>query len=810
MTQTLSVRAIQIEQALYGECRGAHSLLASSGDDAVSTAIVQRLDLPDTAPANVEWSPFLRGFPYQDRYVLSRTFHDTGASRSGMVFSHALLAPLDELVETSDLQPLLKLLATSNEQRPDASTVRLHCTATPIPQAIDLIDVAEALGARRTLPVVRLGHAGFEDLVVALWANLPQEIRRGFVFRLSFGPRDLVEQPMPALVCTPPGMAAGWSEYPVIRAATLHGPGSLAAAILSGHENATPLIEFMQQLDVMPATLPDLRLAEQAYLLHIGEATLERRVGVMRLVEKLSPNSDAGSDGKDLLVRRLCNALSGAAAEEILRLRNLQLSAFPAPTRVWTTLDGWMARNGYARDQDVDMVSVLEDATTSHAAVQDWQGAIRNGLAVAARSAQSSFPRAFWRWAKIRPEIVTAVFPHVPAEAGVEERLASAAPRTLHEAAARTLEPLALSRGWLRLHGTVLSASASASDAARRQVAVDTNPSFFEGLRAALRSAKPAELVGCALQIEDPRMPRLAGEAVARDPGLLAGLDLTPNPVQAIWREALAIESESWQGPTDPAAAFHSILDRRLDGGESDPMLLERLSDTPVADLGTYPRRPEIWSRIRDRTRHNLLTATANGWLKNAAGVGVPFVPEHDLESALLDADELDRTLERLIPDRVGTAVRIVTALSRYHQQRFLQLLGKLTSRTASLPTPDAEGIGRWYWNVDGRMRLRTCWVSSSPASGTSSLRSAPAATCSIGGNALFSGWYRSPSPRSGRLSRNWLPNSIPAVQTKTDCGSAQVGKMPTCQPAETGGRDGGTPYEKCAMEKDRLPPHYW
>ena len=686
---------MQIEQALYGECRGGHSLLASSGDDAVSTAIVQRLDLPDTAPPNVEWSPFLRGFPYQDRYVLSRTFHDTAASRGGMVFSHALLAPLNELVETLDLRPLLKLLATSDELRPDATTVRLSCIETAVPQAIDLIDAAEALGAKGKLPVVRLGHIGFDDLIVALWAHLPPEIRRGFVFRLSFGPRDLVEQPLPALVCTPGAMVAGWSEYPVLRAATLHEPSSLAAAVLSGHETAAPLIEFMRQMDVKPASFPDLRLAEQAYLLHIAEPTLERRVGVMRLIAKLSPDSDTGTDGKDLLLRRLCDALSGAAAEELLRLRNLELVAFPARTRVWKALEAWVARNGYTRDQDVHMLSVLADATTSHAAVQDWRGAIRNGLVVAARSVKSSFPNAFWRWTKIRPKIIAALFPHVPADAEVERRLAAAAPRILDEAVAGILESLALSRGWLRLHGTVLSASASASNAARRQVAVDTDPSFFEGLRAALRNAKPAELVGCALQIEDPRMPRLAGEAVAKDPTLLAGLDLTPTPAQAIWREALAIEPESWQGPTDPMASFHSILDRLLETGEADPTLVARLSDTPVADLGTYPRRPAIWSRVEDGARHNLLTATASRWLENAASTGVTFVPEHDLETALLHADELDRRLDALIPDRVGTAVRLVTALSRYDQQRFLQLLGKSTSRTRSLPTPDAEAIGR-------------------------------------------------------------------------------------------------------------------
>ena len=721
---------MQIEQALYGECRGGHSLLASSGDDAVSTAIVQRLDLPDTAPANVEWSPFVRGFPYQDRYVLSRTFLDRGASRGGMVFSHTLLAPLDELVETPDLRPLLKLLATSGELRPDAITVRLPCTEAVIPEAIDLLDAAEALGATGRLPIVRLGHVGFDDLVVALWAHLPAEIRRGFVFRLSFGPRDLVDEPMPALVCTPRAMAAAWSEYPVIQGATLHDPGSLAAAILSGHENATPLIEFMQQMDVKPATFPDLRLAEQAYLLHIGEPTLERRVGVVRLVEKLSRYSDTGTDGKDLLIRRLCDALGGAAAEELLRLRNLQLSTFPAPARVWNALEAWVARNGYVRDQDVDLLSVLADAKTCHAAVQNWRGAICNGLAVAARSAKSSFPKAFWRWTRIRPEITTAVFSHVPAEAEVEERLATAAPRTLDEALAGTLESLALARNWLLFHGTVLSASASASDAARRQVAVDTDPAFFEGLRAALRNARPAELVGCALHIEDARMPRLAGEAVAKDPALLAGLDLRAAPAQAIWREALTIEPESWRGPTDPAASFHSILDRHLGNGEADPMLLERLSNTPIADLGTYPRRPEIWSRVEDGVRHNLLTATANGWLENAASTGVTFVPEDDLETALLHGDELDRRLDALIPDRVGTAVRLVSALSRYDQQRFLQLLRKSTSRTTSLPTSEAEGIGRLV--LERRWENAAAYLMGQFRSGRRDLKPALRACCDM------------------------------------------------------------------------------
>ena len=685
---------MRIEQALYGEHRGGHSLLASSGDEDVSAAIVQHLDLPDAAPPGVEWSPFLGGFPYQGRYVLSRTFRDTGASRSGMVFSHALLARLDEIVDTPDLRPLLKLFASSDRQRPNVTTVELVPTETPLPHSDELIGAAEALVTNGRLPVVRLGHIGFDDLVVALWARLLPEVRRGFVFRLSFDPRDLVETPMPALVCTPSPMAARWSDYPMVQSVASREPASLAAAILSGHKKAAPLLEFMQETGSQPPTFRDLRLAEQAYVLNIGEPTVERRVGALRLIEKLSPEPDAGEDGKNVLVRQLCELVPAAGAEDILLLRNLQLSGFPSPSWVWKAVETWAAKNGYRQDQDVAMLSVLEDATSSTAAVEQWRTAVLHGFATAAGSPKSCFFAAFWRWLQIRPETVATLFHYVPAEAKIEEQLVAVTPPKLGETAAMALATPALSRGWFRLYGAVLSASCFPSDAARRQVAVDTDPSVLVGLRAALRNATAAEVVECGLEIDDPRMPKLAGEVVAKKPKLLVGVDITGLKAQAIWREALAINPVSWQGPADPAAAFHLILDRLLDDGEADPSLIARLSDTPVADLRTYPRRPEVWSRLRSVSFNNLIAATTNGWIREASSTEVPFVPEDTLQSAILESDDLDPALDALIPDRISTIVGIVVALDGYDEQRFLRLLANMVLRTISLTVSDAEGIG--------------------------------------------------------------------------------------------------------------------
>lgn len=686
---------MQIEQALYGEYRGAHSLLAASGDDEVSVEIVQRLDLPDTAPPGVEWSPFLRGFPYRDRYVLSRTFRDTGASRGGMVFSHALLARLDEIVETADLRPLLELFATSDRQRPDVATVEVVRTEVQLPYASDLMGVAEALGTNGRLSVVRLGHIGFDALVVALWARLLPGIRRGFAFRLSFDPRDLVETPVPALVCTPQSMAVRWSDYPVVRSATSREPTSLATAILSGHGNAAPLLTFMQELGLKPATFHDLRLAEKAYLLNIGEPTLDRRIGAVRLIETLSPDSRAGEEGKKVIVRRLCDLVPAARAEEVLLLRNLQLSGFPSPSRVWETLKTWATKNSFPQDQDVDMLSVLADATTSTAAVQEWRTAVLDGLAVAADSRKSFFSDAFWRWLQVRPEIVAAFFQRIPAKAGVEERLVVAMPPKLKKSAAETLAVLALSRGWFVMHGAVMSAVCDPLGALRRQVAVDADEANVEGLKAALRRAMPSEIVECALEIDDPRVPQLAAEVVAKKPEMLAGVDISGLNAQAIWREALTIDANSWRGPANPATAFHTMLDGLLDKGEADPTLIDLLSSTPLANLGSYPRRPEVWSHIAGVSRRNLLVATANGWLRSASSTEVPFVPEDTLQSAILENDEFDATLDELMPDRIGAVVGIVSVLDGYDERRFLGLIEDMTLRTSSLTRADAEAIGR-------------------------------------------------------------------------------------------------------------------
>ena len=690
---------MRIEQAFYGETGGGHGLLKASRNDEVSRRIVQRLDLPDAAPQGVTWWPFLRGFPYRDQYVLCRTFLDRRAPRGGMVFSHALIVSLDEIVRISSLGGLLEFLAIDERARPAAEAIDFAVVEEQPPDADDLMDAAEAFASSAGLPIVRAGHAGFDQLVVAIWGRLLPEMRRNFAFRLSFSPNDLVEEPAPALICTPHAMLGRWTNYQVIGSGNSSQPTSLVSALLSGRGNAEPLLEFMCGIGAKPATFTELRLLDQACRMWKEKSRPESGIGVVRLVGRLSPNSDVGCDLKEIIIRRLQAVISGASIEQILLIRNLQLSAFPSPDQVWQTLENSVAENTYSQDQDHHLLTALEDIA-SDGAVSEWQVAFQDGLSAAARSRKSNFHTAFWRWIQRCPEFVDAVLNQVVAESDVERRLAEAAPRNITQDIAEALLLLARSRRWLRIHGAVLSAVCNPLDAARQQINVDTDLSSMESVRISLRNATPEEVLNCALEIGDPRTILLAGETVANNPKLLGKIvDFGDMNAQAVWREALAIDSEAWQGPVNPAVAFHAVLDCLLDGGETDLCLINQLSLTPIADLGSYPRRTEMWMRVDGTVLDNFLVATARGWLKHASSGRVPFGPEALLQCAILAADEFEPTLNELIPGRLGTVVRVVAALDDYEEERFRRLTHEVLACSSLLSAPDAEAIGRLIRN---------------------------------------------------------------------------------------------------------------
>ncbi|GLW98194.1 effector-associated domain EAD1-containing protein [Microtetraspora sp. NBRC 16547] len=688
-----------VEQALFGEVHGGHGLRAAGGN--IPADLAPRLDLPDTAPRGVRWQPFLRGFPRGDLYVLARTFPDPRADRSGMVLTHALMAPLEELIATPDLRPLIAALIVAPA---DLRTLEVGPGTALPPEAPDLAQAAAALTTHGNGPIVRAEIDGFDDLVASLWGRLWPEIRRTFAFRLSFGPTDLVETPQPALICTPPELVSRWNGHRLISPESPVA-SSPAATLLCGRPEGDVLRVFGEEIGAALKSFGDLALLESTYLFSTSEPEIFNNVlAAVRLTQRLSPDPDHGSAGKTRLLSRLVGQIREASAAEALTLRNLNLTGFAEARPVWTALSEWLVTNSFPATQDESFRVMVANMANPSQSVPDWRIAILNGLSTAARTTER-LAFAFWRWSTADPTIVRPLCETARADDAFEDFLVETAPDDLATAAAREILDFARERQLHRLHGVTASAAFSPVEAARMQVAVEPPPAVA-GLRLALRNAAPAEVIGCAVDIGDSRIIDMAAKAVAATPELLTCVDLSEPTARAIWTASLGQNPDAWRGPIDPRATFETILLDLLDGRAVEADLINHLSLTPLADLSRFTRRVELWPQLRDPARTQLLRATASGWLTHAPQE--ISVPEAELQVALRGNPELDKLLDQLD----GEAVRIMAMLADFEEHRFLLWLHRATTRIHEFSTSDSVAIGhlvrdrRWKPSADELLRM--------------------------------------------------------------------------------------------------------
>lgn len=684
---------MRVEQAIYGEVRGGHSLRKTTGQDKIANEIASRLDLPDTAPPGIIWSPFLSGFPYKNQYIIARTFYDPSATRGGMVLTHALIIPLEEIASLVELKTLFELLIMTPKVPDPLISLEIEIPRKKSNIKVDFISVAEALVSRGKGPIIMTDPKWFEDTITALWSHIWPSLRSKFSFRLSFGPHDIVENPIPQIVYTPVSLTTRWMGYRVVnRSQTAE--ISPSAAILIGSENAEPVLRFAEDIGAKMDSFVDLPILKSAYeICSIPKPKFHQCVSALRLVQTLSPNINIGRKIKDELVNIICGQLENAKCSEVKLLRNLDLKGFPKGDTVWEKLNSWMTSNEFRQVDDEELLNIIDDALSSSTAIESWRNAIIDGVNYISKISKSSFPNAFWRWAHIRPVTLSKLFHHLPKDHDFEEMLSAAVPQRVEFKASEAVKNISLSNNWLYLHGTTLSASYSASDAVHLQLSVDKISSYLDGVRASLRNATPEVLFNIAVELNEPRISIIAGEVVAKKPQLLKDIKFRTESAQTIWGHALGIDPSLWMAPSNPEMAFIDILENLFIDKYVNVDLIIKLSRTPAANISKYSRCAEVWTHLTEPILSCVLETTVDGWL-NEASSGNIITPDPYLESEIIKKIDSNNTLISLAKRDLKVLIRIISALPTFEESRFISWLAQFNSRHQFISLNDAESLG--------------------------------------------------------------------------------------------------------------------
>jgi hypothetical protein len=644
-------------------------------------------------PGIQAWSPFVRGFPIDDHYVLARTFLDSSASRGGMVLTHALIASLDDMCEVGSLATLFRCLAPSGTDCPAlVATLELDTASGIYAPATDLIGTANALTDQGLAPVVRLGVEGFEHLVDSLWRILWPALRRTFAFRLSFGPNDVVEQPTPALVCTPEQIQARWTKHRIVKPDD-QTPDSESAGLLCGQRDVQPILALAQDLGLEIQTLRDLSRLERLHALLSGGKSFDDLLAAIRLADGLANQPTLGASIKDKLIGRFTAMIPGAGCKQLLLMRNLTLSGFANTRSLWSAVELLVSNLGFAPADDSDLVEMVTASVDENLALPPWRAAVAAGLSTAARRDESAISQAIWRWAERSQDAFAAAVGTLPADAAVEQRLAGAVPRKLHVTTpAALLSPL-LKKRWLTAYGAALAGTLPPLDATGQQLKVDKDPGHSAGLRSALRYASPPQTLECALVHKDLRLVGLCADLVIAHPQILSNIRCDDITEQMVWGAAIGKNSSLWNAPSNAIGVRDTVLAKLAEGRPVDTGLLAALAQTPLADLSTTPERARLWLLLPASQRNHYLQATATGWLDIAGRGAVMTPPEAELEYAIMSSSSLQSVLERSSVT-VDAHLAIVSALPSFPEDVFITWLNNLLRSTRILSHTDSERLG--------------------------------------------------------------------------------------------------------------------
>lgn len=694
---------IKIRQAIYGEKNNAHQLLAHTGQPAPIYEEIKRFtDLPMQLPQGTEWEPYLTGLPYNDIYLLCKTFPDPSANRRGMVHTHVLLADLEQLILVNNLDPILHLLPRILDKGNSIGTVELELEKASTP---NVTDPGQFLGVARqlledgsdSLPVLWAGPNSFLQLISTIWANATPSIRKEFSFGTSFVPDDLRDRDF-TVVNAIVSNERKWSSRKLI-GATTDSAAIAAEAFVLGLQGGAPIEELITRLGIDEVrSFRQLRLMSSlsAYLQKIdagSTVSISELLSVLRLLEALSPSELHAGDLKKSAASTLSGRLADSSANELIRMRNMSLNAFRTSrvlirNALVTWIKSFSAGDASARASAVQVIrSVIADSAGI------LLESVREFLSDGSNS--PSLAKLTWELWLGDDENFKAVSELIPKMVQLENDFVASTPTNLNKDLAEKLVAWSLERKWFALHFSICWAYLSPREAIEKQNSI-TNQKFKRSwIESMVARVDPNSIVKAIEESGEFELTGLATDLGSQDVAAFKGLDIAKPITQEILTRVLS-RGENLSDEKFIGRILRSALDLVASGGHVNDSLIVELSKTGSANIVEYPRRANIWDKLPGDAYENFISATGQGWLSKFARSDSDELPiERELESVVCKSSVLRDFLLGSEGKAASILVRFYRRFDNLNQDRFEGDLIAIQGNNRKINYIDSVSIGK-------------------------------------------------------------------------------------------------------------------
>ncbi len=658
-----------VHQALYGDKDGSYSLLDSSLDAATAKIICNVTDLLDRPSIGVLTEAIYRGFAFNDYYLFIKTFPDTDSGvRSGRVLSHVLVVNLTDLELCDDLSLLFSTFIKTANKSHKVKLINYVNDQRQLPEKIES-------GTRAALVVNEFvdndyiawtGVEGYLDALQSLWYGFPTSLRCRLKIGAAFDPRKLNEDS----ICFHYILEAyeeKWrgSACTVISKNSFGIIESTAASYLAGdRQNASNFYLTLDKFQICIESLEDLNylvILFNAYS-NLDNTEISNLVTLCDLISIYCSNKSMAKNEKINVIDALIKRIEFASPAELLILNNPNWTGFDGISKVLKEAISnrfmcFISQNSIQGPVFALILSALQ----SKASNPWWIDGIIEPLKAAFENWQHAYADSIWQWLQVDHNVLDRLEKLIPNSREVEESLVDTW-FVSGEDLANELQVFSRDRNWYDLHALSILCLYSAEECILKQLDIDLDFCHINAIEVIANEIDCEAFLSIALEIEDPRLSKLAALKIKSKPVLLNGFKESNSNWINICLECCKLGLEIWNYIGIKVGFIYRMFDEVNSGLTLSFNIYSSLVNAGFNDLSEYPNRKMLWNKFNFDTKALFLNNTAIGCIILVDQEMIDISSLETLEPEIFNAINNDGFIEQIISaNSFSTAIKIET-----------------------------------------------------------------------------------------------------------------------------------------------------
>lgn len=602
-----------------------HGMIATSLENNDLTQELSSFTDRPGSTYGLDMPTYYSGKKIGEYFIFTKTYQDSFSSRPGMVFTHALIFNIKDIINISNISFVFELFSKDIPDLAKRSTeLNIIKYKYSVPQANSFkytkymqATIQSLLSDR--LPIIFSGEeSNFIQLLQIIWRGAPPPIRGKIKFQIGFSSNDMQHGNDFTIIYVHKNFLDKWATFSIIKDDEKDEVKweSDGERLLLGDIEVNEFYFFIKELDIHLDSFKLITIVYRAYNYYkrLKNCSINESLQLVRTIAKVSPSINT-SNIKSEIINRLTFLLQTATENEIKGLRNIDFSLFvEGQNKIENSIEKYLKNqfNGVNINYG-NFASFLCEIFEEKEDIGWWHNIIINKISFIIKGVSNY--SVVWKLFLSNYRLLKFFEPCIDTSYDQEKQLLVTYPPIIDLRFIKEINEFAKRRKWYSLYAITGLEIFSIQDSLLEQIKIEKDIELYSphsGLNIPLTKISDEDFIRLAINTNNSKLNIIAGEKCVKNPQLLEKIDINNSAWLNIWAYSLSKTKDMHLGIPDLKKIIYGIFNQMIDGIQIPDIIIANISNTEYSNIKDYPDRRKLWDKIPASYMQSFLIKTSN------------------------------------------------------------------------------------------------------------------------------------------------------------------------------------------------------